>query len=152
MKHLVFALLSLMAVFLTSCGPYHFRSPGVSEGAPISILRNGQPSLRLYEIDGKGPRHFGASWWHGMAFFNDTWSELFEVVIEPGRHTLKVNYFEKTGSNVGKRTDYIILSFDALSGHSYKIVSWMNADISRWTARIIDENSDKYVHIDYNPL
>ncbi len=87
--------------------------------SPSATLRNRTRALgsnvRLYWIDGKGPKDFGLKGkFHGG--FNSRWNDKFEVDLTPGRHILSVSFADAFGEAPPQH-----VSFVAKSGHSYVV-------------------------------
>jgi len=121
------------AVLASSCALTHYNLATKSGSAPPAILSNrgtvanfGAATMWLYEIDGR--RDPSGAFGRGGRF---------ELVIDPGPHTLNVHYDLNPGPNIRVYSSPLLVSFVAEPGHSYLIKAEELVD-NTWRPVIID--------------
>jgi hypothetical protein len=124
------AALALSGLLLAGCATVRKHlDPPRPQGPVATLAYNQKLIVYLLKIDGKG-------------VFND---EVDHFELTPGIHTLSLRFHPAPRQQKVRNGSEFDLSFDAKADHKYTIEFNINQDYSKWSAHILDLDTNRRV-------
>jgi hypothetical protein len=124
------AALAFSTFLFLGCATVHKHLDPPRPQGPVAILANNQKLIvYILKIDGKG-------------VFN---ADVDHFELAPGIHTLSLRFHPAPRQQKVRNGTEFDLSFDAKADHKYKIEFSINQDYSKWSAHILDLETNSRV-------